>query len=250
MAQVQGKAVNGAAKKQNFSGTLQSQLHLVLQTRHAQLLVRGRMVKGKPLITGLLAFADRARLVWQAAAEGDPYADWFLVRTHEAMSAAEARMETEMKRLNVQLSSTRTFHVAPAEAKEPFRMELRFSTPYAYRAARMLGQFDELACQALTAKQIGLLNAEQCTDVIRACARRIRAAFYLPHRFRRLGITRNAASDTQPIFQRAEELMGVLPKDILSGERRAPLAPPMNGADSPQIPPVSHANVNDSTVFE
>lgn len=250
MEQVQRKGVNGTAKSSNFSGTLHSQLHLVLQTRHAQLLVRGRMVKGKPLITGLLAFADRLRLVWQAAAEDDPYADWFLVRIHEAMSAAEARMETEMKRLNVQLSSTRTFHVAPAAVKEPFRMALRFSTPYAYRAARLLGQFDELVCQAFTAKQIGVLNSEQCTHIVRSCARRLRAVFMLPQRFRRLGITRDSAKDGSSVFQRAEELMDVLPKDVLSGERRAPLSPSMQGSDLPQIPPVTNDDINDGLVFE
>ena len=237
-------------KIQDFNGTLHSELHLVLQTRHAQLLVRGRMVKGKPLIAGLLAFADRSRLVWQAAAEDDPYADWFLVQIHEAMSAAEARMETEMKRLNVQLSSTRTFHVAPAEVKEPFRMALRFSTPYAYRAARMLGQFDELVCQAFTAKQIGVLNSEQCMHIVRACARRIRGVFGLPNRFRRLGITRATVQDTHPLFQRAEELMGVLPSDVLKGERRAPLAPSLKTAHLQQIPPVTHEDLNDNTVFE
>ena len=250
MAQVQRKAANGATNQPNLSGTLHSELHLVLQTRHAQLLVRGRMVKGKPLITGLLAFADRVRLVWQAASEGDPYADWFLVRTHEAMSVAEVRMETEMKQLSSQLRSTRTFHIAPAEVKEPFRMALRFSTPYAYRAARMLGQFDELACQAFTAKQIGVINPEQCTDIVRLCARRIRAVFYLPQRFRRLGITRSTASDAAPIIQRAEELMGVLPKNILSGEQRAPHAPPIHDTKEQQIPPMTHEDTNDNMVFE
>ena len=250
MAQVQRNAVNGGTKKPNFNGTLHSELHLVLQTRHAQLLVRGRMVEGKPLIAGLLTFADRVRLVWQAAEAGDPYADWFLVRTHEAMSAAEARIETEMKRLNVQLSSTRTFHVAPAEVKEPFRMALRFSTPYAYRAARMLGEFDELACQAFTAKRIGVISSERCHDIVRACARRLRGVFGLPNRFRRLGITRGTAQEANPIFQRAEELMGVIPSDILQGERRAPLAPSIKGSDLAEIPPTTHVNVNDSMVFE
>ena len=250
MEQSQRTHINGSANEPNFNGTLHSELHLVLQTRHAQLLVRGRMVKGKPLITGLLAFADRLRLVWQAAAEGDPYADWFLVRTHEAMSAAEARMETEMKRLDLQLQSTRTFHIAPAEVKEPFRLELRFSTPYAYRAARMLGEFDELACHAFTARSIGVINADQCHDMVRACARRIRGVFGLPARFRRLGITRNSVSEDSSVFQRAEELMGVVPNDILTGERRAPLAPSLRGSDLQQIPPVTHEDTNDSLVFE
>lgn len=250
MAHVQRDEGNGALRPQNFSGTLHSELHLVLQTRHAQLLVRGRMVQDKPLIAGLLAFADRMRLVWQASAEGDPFADWFLIRTHEAMSVAETRMDTEMKQLNLQLRSTRTFHIAPAEVKEPFRMALRFSTPYAYRAARLLGQFDELACHAFTAKRIGVINTEQCHDVVRACARRVRAVFSLPQRFRRLGITRDSAHDAQPAFQRAEELMGVLPNDVLTGVRRAPLTPQIQESDLSQIPPATHENVNDSMVFE
>ena len=250
MARVPRKVVNGATDKQNFKGTLHSELHLVLQTRHSQMLVRGRAAENKPLISGLLAFADRLRLVWQAAAEGDPYADWFLVKVHDAISVAEARIETEMKQLDLLLRSTRTLHIASAEAKEPFRMALRFSTPYAYRAARMLGQFDELACHASTAKHIGVVTEERYLAVIRACARRIRSVFSLPARFRRLGLTRESAKDSHPVFQRAEELMGVLPKDILSGERRAPLAPRIRGADAKEIPPVIHENTNDSVVFE
>ncbi len=250
MVEVQRTSVNGTANKQDFGGTLHSELHLVLQTRHAQMLVRGRSVKDKPLISGLLAFADRLRLVWQAAAEGDPYADWFLVRVHEAISVAEARIDTEMKQLSLQLQSTRTLHIASAEVKEPFRMALRFSTPYAYRAARMLGQFDELVCQAYTARQIALMNDEQCLAVIQACARRIRSVFILPSRFRRLGLTRDNVTDSHPVGQRAEELMGVLPQDILAGERRAPLAPRIRGTHATEIPPVIHEHVNDRVVFE
>ena len=250
MAKVQHTSVNGAANEQDFGGPLRSELHLVLQTRHAQMLVRGRAVKDKPLISGLLAFADRLRLVWQAAAEGDPFADWFLIRVHEAISVAEARIDTEMKQLSLQLQSTRTLHIASAEVKEPFRMALRFSTPYAYRAARMLGQFDELVCHAYTAKQIGVISDVQCVTVIRSCAHRIRSVFNLPARFRRLGLTRDNATDLHPVGQRAEELMGVLPKDILSGERRASLAPRIRGVDAKEIPPVIHENTNDSVVFE
>ena len=250
MAQSPRTLANDAVVNQKFGGTLHSELHLILQTRHAQLLVRGRAVKDKPLIAGLLAFADRLRLVWQAATEGDPYADWFLLRVHEAISVAEARMEIEMKQLALQLRSTRTLHIASAEVKEPFRMALRFSTPYAYRAARMLGQFDEVACHAFTAKQIGVINDERCQSVVRACARRIRSVFNLPSRYRRLGITRDSATESHPVFQRAEELMGVLPKAILTGERRAPLAPRVNGKESFEIPPITHENTNDSVVFE
>ena len=250
MTEVLRRAQNSAERPQTLAGSLHSELHLVLQTRQAQLLVRGRTMNDKPRITGLIAFSDRLRLIWQAAEEDDPFADWWLVKIHEALSAAEARIETEINPLKLQLRSTRTMHIAPAEVKEPFRIALRFSTPYAYRAARMLGEFDELACCAFTAKHIGMLNNDQCHTALRSSARRIRAAFNLPLRFRRLGVMRGPVFESHPSFERAEELMGVLPKDVLSGERRAPLAPTIRGIDARAVPPVISESVNDDVVFD
>lgn len=243
-------ASNGKAARSSFDGVLHSQLHLVLQTRQAQLLVRGRAEENKPLIVGLLGFADRMRLIWQAAEEDDPFADWFLLQVHDAMSVAEARIAAEIRQLKLQLRGTRTLEIAPAAVKEPFRMALRFSTPYPYRAARMLGDFDEMACCAFTARQIGELNDEHCANLVRGCARRVRAVFSTPSRFRRLGVMRSAAVEQQTIFKRAEELMGAIPKDVLDCSRRAPLVPQIKGAGAQPLPPVSAAGTFDSMVFD
>lgn len=240
----------GDPRAQRLSGDLRSELHLVLQTRHAQLLVRGRDDPDKPVIIGMLGFADRLRLIWQAAAEDDPFADWYLLQVHDALSTAEARVATELRDINARLRSTRTMHIAPAGVKEPFRMALRFSTPYAFRAARLLGEFDELACAAFTARQIGELTESSCAGLIRGCARRLRAVFILPQRFRRLGITRAAASESHPAFQRGVDLMGPPPSDVLAGTRRATLAPPIVGAAAHPIPPVASDSAAARVAFE
>lgn len=227
-----------------------SEMHLVLQTHHAQLLVRGRDVKDKPLISGLFAFADRMRLVWQAAEADDPFADWFLLKVFDAITTAEYRVEAEVKQLRVHLESSRTFHIAPTEVKDPFRLALRFTTPYSYRAARLLGEFDELVCQAFTARQIGTITDTKCEEALRTCAKRIRGVFSLPQRFRRLGIARSEKLVDEPIFERAETLMGAIPKDILTGARRAPLAPKVLGSGAGPVPPITNASVHDGAVFE
>lgn len=237
-------------KGESLSGSLYSELHLVLQTHHAQLLVRGRDVKDKPLISGLLAFADRMRLVWQAAEADDPFADWFLVKVHDAIVTAEYRIETESKQLKTFLNSSRTMSIAPAEVKEPFRMALRFTTPYGYRAARVLGEFDDLVCHAYTARQIGKVPDAKCEEAIRTCARRIRGVFSLPQRFRRLGLARSGGVVDEPTFERAEVLMGSIPRDILDGSRRAPWSPKIRGLTAADIPPAASEGSLDGTVFE
>ena len=232
------------------SGSLHSELHLVLQTHHAQLLVRGRDIKGKPLISGLLAFADRLRLIWQAAESDDPFADWYLVKVHDAIATAENRIEAERKQIQTLLKSSRTFEIAPAEVKEPFRMALRFTTPYGYLAARLLGEFDEMVCQAFTAQQIGTLSDIKCEEAIRLCARRIRGLFSLPQRYRRLGLARCDGLVDEPTFERAERLMGAIPRDILEGTRRAPWSPKIRGSAAAPIPPSTNESVHDGAVFE
>ena len=228
---------------------LRSDLQLVLRTKQAQLLVRGRNVQGKPLITGLVGFADRIRLIWQAAEEDDPYADWWLVKIHEGLTVAEERIGLEMEAMRALLRSTRTFRIAPAEVKEPFRMALRFSTPYAYRLARALGEFDELSCRAFTARKIGLIDSDRCHESIRSTARRIRSVLNLPVLYRRLGLMRGEGLETSESFKRARDLMGALPVDILNGSRRAPLAPAILGSKARDIPPVISETAED-VVFD
>ena len=249
MAQV-NRAKDLSDKTTPLVGRLRTDLTLVLQTRHSQLLVRGRNTMGKPPIPGLLGFSDRLRLIWHAAGENDPYADWWLVKIQDSLAAIEARIATESHKLEELMKTGRTLRLAPAEVKEPFRMKLEFSTPYAYRAARTLGDFDELVCLLFTAKHLGMLTDEKVHDIIRGCARRIRAIFLLPLHFKRLGITRQDFIKGDLVCQRAKDLMGILPTDISNGSRRAMFAPPIQSDQTRNLPTSTDVVGEDRLVFE
>ncbi len=63
-------------------------------------LVRGRpAAPGKPAIIGLFGFADRLRGIWQGARQDDPYADWWLIKIHDALVAAEQRIQAGQQTL-------------------------------------------------------------------------------------------------------------------------------------------------------
>lgn len=207
-------------------GPLRGQVWLTLQTRQAQQLVRGRSAApDKAAITGLVGFADRLRVIWQAARNDDPYADWWLLKVHECIEAAGTLIGHRQQALDILLQQVGSMEVTIAASQKPFRMPLQFANPYAYQGARLLSVYDTLACHALTAQHVGLLDSHSCSAELGQCARKVRSVFAIPQSYRFLGIDRLQVRQDNGESQRAHQLMGELPEDVLSGERQAPLAP-------------------------
>ncbi len=207
-------------------GPLRGQVWLTIQTRQAQQLVRGRSgTPGKPPIIGLVGFADRLRVIWQASRNDDPYADWWLIKVHEAIEAAGTLIRQRQQALASLLQQMESIEVITAASQHPFRMPLQFANPYAYQGAKHLSAYDTLVCTALTAHHIGLLDRAGCQGELNLCARKIRSLFVIPQRYRFLDVDRPLIRRGSAESERAAELMGMVPADVLSGERQAPLVP-------------------------
>ena len=205
-------------------GPLRADIWLTLHTRKAQELVRGRPgTEGRQPIIGLGLFADRLRLIWQAARDDDPYADWWLIKIHEAIAERETQFERLRQDLDEKLAQMGSIHITVPESVRPYRMPLRFASPYAYQAARLVATYDELSRRVLAACHVGALDRAGGGDVIRLGARRLRSLFLIPMDYRSLGIDR--ASVLGGLEKPAARKMGPLPDAVLRGERRAPLAP-------------------------
>lgn len=224
--------------EQHQQQSLRSDVWLTLQTRYAQLLVRGRNAKGKPPIIGLITFADRLRVIWHAAGANDPFADWWLIKVHDAIVSVDARVKCERDALRQFAELNGAFVAVPAQAREPFRIKLQFASPYAYKAAQMLAEFDAFACEALTARHIGRLTRKHCISNIHSVASKIRGVFNIPMRFRHLGIDRDNPMSRTTAGEQALRLMGQVPDDVLNGSRRAAFAPPIASGRNEAVPPV------------
>jgi integrating conjugative element protein (TIGR03761 family) len=207
-------------------GALQGQAWLTLQTHHAQRLLRGRPgAAGKPAIIGLFGFAERLRGIWQGARQDDPYADWWLVKIEEALLASEQLMQAEQETLAERLEALPALEVAVAASQKPYRTPLRFANPYAFRGARLLGRYDELARGVLTARHVGLMENNEAERLLGRCAGKIRGLFCLPQGYRFLSIDREALTQRTAKAEQARETMGEVPVDVLAGDRCAVLAP-------------------------
>ncbi len=207
-------------------GALHGEVWLTLQTRQAHQLIHGREQSStKPAIIGLVGFANRLRVIWQAARSDDPYADWWLIQIHQAIEAAETFLAERQATLTDQLKQMTAMEASVANSCHPFRVQLQFANPYAYRAARLLVRFDALICTALTACHIGLLDQESRRETQHACARKLRALFMIPQAYRFLKLDRATVHAQTGRTHEARQAMGELPRGILSGEHQPPLAP-------------------------
>jgi integrating conjugative element protein (TIGR03761 family) len=164
-------------------------------------------------------------ILWQAAADDDPYADWWLIRVEEAIATAQAYFATERVQVDSVALETFRFRVGISQSRRPQTLMLQFATPHAYRAAQLLGEYDALVCQCLTLKHVGACPSSQMSDLIALGAHRLRSVFSLPQGYRVFAINR---TDVQHNIQRAQQAsahFGELPSDILSGDRTPFLAP-------------------------
>lgn len=212
--------------KERGPGALRGEVWLTLQTRQAQQLVRGR--KGsidKPAIIGLVGFADRLRMIWQAARDDDPYADWWLLKVHEAIEHARQMIFTQQQQLDTQLEQLTAMEVTLASSTRPYRIPLQFANPYAYLGAQLIAEFDTLSRTVLTGCHIGLLESKDAECLLHRCARKIRGTFVFTQGYSFMVIDRPAVLKGTGKAVRARDAMGNIPDDVLSGERRAPLVP-------------------------
>ena len=218
--------ITAARPKADLPGALRGQVWLSLQTRQALQLVRGRnAARNRPAIMGLVPFAQRLRLIWQAAREDDPWADWWLIRIHEAIEAGARHLQDHTTELEALLARDPAMEVAVARSARPSRVSLQFANPYAYRGARLLAQFDALVCLVLTARRVGLLDSEASHQVIRSAGHKLRSIFTAVHAYRFTGASRASLAHDDEKSEAARAAMGEVPDAIVRREQRAPITP-------------------------
>lgn len=216
---------NPGSPREQVPGRLRGEIWLTIHTRFAQQLIHGRpSTAGKPAITGLLGFADRLRVIWHAAAADDPYADWWLIKVEQALERVDKTLDEAQARLQA-LSLASAMEIGVSASSGPYRLRLRFATPYAFRAARLVAAFDRTACAVATAQYTGLLTRAAAERLLGRCSKTLRQLFALPHGYRLLDIDRPAVRAGEAAARQAAAIMGDVPVPVLAGEQVPPWHP-------------------------
>ncbi len=238
-AQPDAPPADTRAKASKQPGVLRSQVWLTVQTRQAHQLIYGR--EGSPArapIIGLVGFAERLRIIWQAARDDDPWADWWLIKVCDALDATGDCIRNWKQDLDHLLAQPAGgMEVSLAESLRPCRVLLQFASPYAYQGARLLAEYDALVCRILTASHTGLLDSRHRDEVLDSCARRLRATFMIAQRYKLTGADREALRCGHSESRAACQAMGEVPQEVVSGERCAPMVPRKALAPAAVAPP-------------
>jgi len=207
-------------------GVLRGEVWLTVQSRHAKRLIMGRVADAeRPAIIGLIGFADRLRIIWNAARADDPYADWWLVKVDEALARARQRIKHERAVLDACIEQQSGLEIHVATTDKPYRTQLFFANPYAYWGAQLVAEFDHTARTLLTTKHVGLIAGSNAEASLGALSHILRGLFAVPQGYRVFRIDREAVRNGSPTAKAAAEHMGELPAAVLSGDLRPALAP-------------------------
>lgn len=223
-------STNSVQKQVNSSkptlGVLRGRVTLKIQTRQAFRLIHGRRgEKGVPPILGLLGFAEKLKTVWNGAKADDPYAHWWLWEVEQALKQTRNRIRQTHESLIRQRERHCALEISEAISMDPEKIVLQFANPYAFIGAQMVAEYDRLICCQRTLVHIGLVLTAEQEQQIGTCERRIRATFLVPQRYRCLGIDKKAIEECTLQAQQAQKQMGEISEAILTGQRRATLAP-------------------------
>lgn len=216
-------------------GALRSQTSLEIQTRQAQRLVYGRRAEGgKPAIFGLLRFGTMLRPIWEGAATDDPWADWCLVQIESQLLEAREAMENLMHQVRQQLQSRPAMDVEVAQSVEPIKVDLTFTSPYAFMGAYLLADYDVLVRAVLTGRHIGLFDRDTAERTLREGGRIVRRVFNTAQGYKYLGVCREDLRQGTQKAERATDMLGALPQAVIDGTLRA--------AHAPDIRPVANTS--------
>lgn len=171
-----------------------------------------------------MAFADATRDIWRGAQEDDPYADWYLLRIEQRLQRSGATLETLKFEIR-ELAGDSQLEWTAAQSTEPARVQLRFATPYAYRGAHLLADFDRVARLVLTSGYLGILTGEAADGLVNRGGRAVRSAFDAVNGYRRFDVDRDAILSGTAVAQRARAAMGEVPAEVLAEECLASLRP-------------------------
>lgn len=202
---------------------------LLLHTQLAHQLFFGRKgskAKGIWPMTGLTMFSGNMRMIWDAAAQDDPYADFRLIQIEEAVNVAQGIVQKNREALKELLSTLGDrIRLNDGKSDKPVIVPLNFSVPHGFIAARLLADYDELVISGLHCRHVGLIVDDDWRQLINKSAAKIRHLFSLSDDFKYSGATRDDFAANNPRARDAATKYGELPQDVLEGSRRAKVAP-------------------------
>ena len=221
------------SKKTHGPGGLTSETSILLHTRQAMMIFDGRQeTDDKAAIYGVPRFSGSVNQIFKDALADDPWADWWLIKIDDHIERARMKLNEFKEELKDLYPNSPSININSAESTEPESRPLNFPTPsYAYRMGYLVVEYDQFCCEVLGLRHVGLLTRVKAERYLNLDGKALRAALQSGTGYRRQGVTRNDVLANNPKSQKAIQLMGKIPDDILNMKRRSDFAPELHQYD-------------------
>jgi integrating conjugative element protein (TIGR03761 family) len=193
---------------------LNSDVQIILHTRISQSLFNGSWKIGK---MGLLQYAKITTTLWNASKQDDPYADWYLLKSYQALFDAREKLKSVENEISSQMTKLRGIAVNDSVCSAPITCPLKFSTPFGFMAAYLIADVDFIIRQLLTAEKMGILAAKKIIS-IKEVSHLVQEVFAMPRKWRHTGVSRKDIIENNQLAQQAKELLGEVPAAVLNKE--------------------------------
>ncbi|MBT7209431.1 MAG: TIGR03761 family integrating conjugative element protein [Gammaproteobacteria bacterium] len=232
-------------KNTHGPGGLTSETSILLHTRQAMNVFDGRKeTENKPAIYGVPRFSGSVNQIYKDAMADDPWADWWLVKIDDHIERAKMKLNEYQEEFRELYPNSPSININTAESTKPESRPLNFPTPsYAYRMGYLVVEYDQFCCEVLGMRHIGLLIRTKAERYLNLGGKALRAALQSGTGYRRQGVTRNDVLANNPKAQKATQLMGQIPDDILNMKRRSDFAPELRQYDKRES--IEEASSND-----
>jgi len=205
---------------------LRADIRIVLHTHRAQGFFNGSWKHGK---MGLLQFAKVMSILWQAVKQDDPYAEWYLLKTYQAIHEAREKLKVIEKLLESSLNQIRGIEVSTSLSTHPVAHQLQFATPFGYMGAYLITDFDFVLRQVLLLEKMGIMTSQEDTS-IKSLIQIIQEVFSLPRQWKHTGVTRLDIMEKNQKSEDVKVLLGELPESVLSKKIEFAFLPRSRGA--------------------
>lgn len=211
-------------------GRILGSANLKIQTRQAQRLVYGRRrSEGKNQIIGMLQFGFFVQKIWAGAVMDDPYADWYLLKIHDALERGRDELAEMRQEVDVTLKSMPSMQIDLAHSVEPILIPIQFPNPFGYMGAYLIADYDDLTIAVLTVRHFGLMDRNSAERYLARGASVVRRTFMSSAGWKATGITRadfeSQTADGKARLEQAVKVMGECPPKVLDGSLRSSMAP-------------------------
>lgn len=183
----------------------------------------------KARIVGVLQAGSNVKKIVNGFHAGCPYATWTLVQIEEQIQEIRSQLKETQKEAEILRKYAASITIDPFTSKGPKELKLEFNATYAFHFADLLAAFDNMMRPLLNYKIHGFIEYDQYKSIDKQISTPLRRLFRLTDNWFFVG--KEAVEQKNAKLQDAEYRMGILPEEIISGEKLPKLVRMKEGFD-------------------